>query len=443
MGRRSRTGTLRGLPASILAAALLASCAPASDPPPPPPSAAPPTFAATAPATSTPEPSQVATSPSPPTQTATARVASGPLITSQTSSAEPSGAAQMLREPAPLPPATSKSSGILFVSARDGSAEIYRMNEDGTDPMRLTVGGGDTAAPSWSPDGRLIAFLSREAGGEGGTTPVELQVADSEGTGSVELTAQFDGSVESLAWSPDGRRIAFVGNPTPGGDSLDGTNVFVIDADGSGLTQVTHMEPGTVGCWSPIWSPDSSQLAYICRSLMQAAIGFETVAAGDSFTVDYYGQVDRLSWLPSGDHIGFGFGTCSVGAFPAALLLTQGASGDGPFPCLDQDFEALGVILRGLYDFKLAWSPAADSVFALQSVRGIEVVDLSRYSALHVQFESAALHGPPSWSPDGTRIAFAADGGLDSEIYVLDLASSTVTQLTDNQAEDTMPDWGP
>jgi Tol biopolymer transport system component len=357
--------------------------------------------------------------------------------------AEPSGAAQMLRTQSPLQVAASESSGILFVSTRDGSAEIYRMNEVGTDQVRLTSSGHDNSAPAWSPDGRQIAFLSRVAGGAGGTTPVELQLVDSEGIGSVELTAHFEGSVESLAWSPDGRRIAFVGNPTPGGDSFDGTNVFVIDTDGSGLTQVTQMEAGTVGCWYPIWSPASSQLAYICRSLMQAAIGFETVGAGDSFSFDYFGQIDQLFWLPSGDHIGFGFGMCSVGAFPAALLLTQGASDDGPYPCLDQDFEALGVILRGLYDFKLAWSPAADSVFALQSVMGIEVVDLSRYSALHIQFESDALHGPPSWSPDGTRIAFAADGGLDSEIYVLDLASGAVTQLTDNQAEDTMPDWGP
>ena len=366
------------------------------------------------------------------------------LLTTRVSSADPSGAALMLRvqAAASTPSAASGPTSILFVSTRDGVAEIYRMNEDGTGQIRLTQNGRNNEWPGWSPDGQHIGFLSSEVGAEPGASITHLFVMEPDGTGAVELAPSLGQSILSLNWSPESQRIAFVANPVPFEDAFAGTNVFVVNRDGSGLVQITQMEPGTVGCGSPTWSPDGSKLAFICRALMNAGIVIANADGTDSWGFDYYSQVFQVFWLPSGEHVGFTDGVCwSVGVFRAEFLLTHGASGSVPWPCLNQDFEALGAGLTSPY--AVTWSPLVDTQFAVQTTETLQIIDLDRYAVTVAQFGSKLLSGPPSWSPDGVRLAFAADGGDDSEIFVLNLANNEVVQLTDNEVDDYMPAWQP
>jgi Tol biopolymer transport system component len=357
------------------------------------------------------------------------------------SKADPSGAAQFLRDQsiAPTPHAASGPRGILFVSTQDGVANIYLINEDGTEQVRLTQNGRNNLSPGWSPDGRQIALLSSEVGAESIT--YHLYMMDSEGIEPADITPLLDQSVESLAWSPDGQRIALVANPAPEEGTFAGTNVFVANKDGSTLTQITHMDSGTVGCWSPIWAPDGSKLVFICRALMQVAIEIANADGLDRWNYEY-GQVSQVFLLPSGEHVGFAGGICSsLGVFSIEFLLTHGASSAGPWPCLDQDLEALGVDLTSPYE--VSWSPLVDTQFAIQTTQSLYIIDLARYAVNVVRFESKRLNGPPSWAPNGDRIAFAAEGGNDSEIYVLNLVNNEVVQLTDNEVDDTMPAWRP
>ena len=88
------------------------------------------------------------------------------------------------------------------------------------------------------------------------------------------------------------------------------------------------------------------------------------------------------------------------------------------------------------------WSPDGTKIaFALYNELAIINADGSGFQhLLYADFPHS-----PKWSPDGTRIAFDArlDGETDHEIYVLTLASGTVTKLTDNTAADGAPDWSP
>ena len=310
------------------------------------------------------------------------------LFRTQISSANPSGAALFLRERSAKPTSRvdSTSMGILFVSMREGTAEIHRMYEDGTGQVLLTRNGSN---PAWSPDGQQIAFIRPEVSAASDTAISHLFVMAPDGTESGDITARFSQSVEALAWSPDSQQIAFVAHPVPTGDAFSGSNIYVVNRDGSGFKQITQMDPGTVGCWSPTWSPDSLKLAFVCRSLMNAEIIIADVHGSQPWRHEDYGQVSEVFWLPSGNHIGFTGGLCwSVG------VISGNIPDLGPYPCLDPDFEALGIGLALPYG--ISWSPLKDTLFAVQTENNLQIVDLTQYAVGIAPYRSTHSFGAPS-----------------------------------------------
>ena len=118
---------------------------------------------------------------------------------------------------------------IAFMShrdERDGNWEIYVMGSDGSNPTRLTDDPSDDSSPSFSPDGRHIVFASERDGNE------EIYVMDSDGSNPRRLTD--DPSDDRFpSFSPDGRHIAFA-------SERDGNwNIYVMDSDGSNPRRLT------------------------------------------------------------------------------------------------------------------------------------------------------------------------------------------------------------
>lgn len=135
---------------------------------------------------------------------------------------------------------------IAFVSYRDGNAEIYLMNADGTAQTRLTNNTEIDFDPTISPDGSKIAFRSTRDGNP------EIYIMNVNGTGQTRLTNNTAGDLEP-AFSPDGSKIVFT-------STRDGNyQIYVMKADGTGQTRLTN---NAAFDSEPSFSPDGSKIVF-------------------------------------------------------------------------------------------------------------------------------------------------------------------------------------
>ncbi len=159
---------------------------------------------------------------------------------------------------------------IVFTSARDGDLELYSMAPDGSDVQRLTNRIGYDGGAFYSPDGSQIVWRAHypEPGPEqddylrlleqGLLRPGELEiyVMDADGSNMRQVT-HLGGANFAPYWRPDGKRILFSSNhEDPNGREFE---IYMIGVDGTGLTRITHSEAFD---GFPVFSPDGRYLAF-------------------------------------------------------------------------------------------------------------------------------------------------------------------------------------
>lgn len=141
-------------------------------------------------------------------------------------------------------PCWTPDGAIVFESTRDGNRELYRINPDGSGLTRITNHPGTDHAPSCSPDGRSVAFMSgREFGN------AEICIANRDGSAVANLTKDPARDSEPT-WSPDGKWIAFTrsqGRPGP-------MDIWIARVDGRDQRNITR-SPNGVDNFSPCWGP--------------------------------------------------------------------------------------------------------------------------------------------------------------------------------------------
>ncbi|TYP91292.1 protein of unknown function (DUF5050) [Fodinibius salinus] len=265
---------------------------------------------------------------------------------------------------------------IAFTSGRDGDGEVFLMNTDGSSPTKLTDNSDADFAGPISPTGTKIAFVSNR-GGSG----YHLYVMDADGSNIQQLTSSGAQVVLTggVSWSPDGSSLAFV-------DGRSGNNeIYTIGADGSGEQRLTN---NSAADNFPHWSPDGSKVLY--------------TSATDG---------DQEIYTMNPDGTGRQQLTTDTDA-----NLTPRWSADGS---------------------KIAFSSdrSGNNELYTMNTDGTGVQQVTSDPGTDIY---------PSWSPDGSELAFYTGRDGDVEVYKINADGSGIpTNLTANSTGDLIPYWSP
>ena len=293
--------------------------------------------------------------------------------------------------------------------------KMYVVNVDSLALMQLADRDNFGGGASWSPDGTKILFQSGAY--EEADEDSEIFVMDADGSNIRQLTAndRYDGGA---SWSPDGTKILFQsGFPFPYEEADEDSEIFVMDADGSNIRQLTANDryDGEAG-----WSPDGSLIIYV-----STPTEFEGFENGDSFedvnsdgstciiklngsVVDCYSQVWIRVWSPDGSRILYR-GITDEEVSHVSVMNVDGSGGQDLFS-------------DGERNQPLGWSPDGSQVIISSDSDGDEEIFAVNADGSNVRqlTNNDSYDGEASWSPDGSLILFSSDRDGDKEIFVMD-----------------------
>lgn len=152
---------------------------------------------------------------------------------------------------------------IAFVSNRRGNWDIYVMTADGKNLSNLTWDLLQEDRPSWSPDGTKIAFGAYQRIPQGNRAESEVFVIGADGADRINLTQNARAINGYPSWSPDGRKIAYRASPKPG-LWFAPFNIYVMNADGTNPVMLTE-ERRWASESRPNWSPDGRKIVFVAR----------------------------------------------------------------------------------------------------------------------------------------------------------------------------------
>ena len=182
-------------------------------------------------------------------------------------------------------------------SQRAQSFDIVTASLDGTERQQLTGDEGSEGEPAWSPDGMRIAFLHNN----------NLRTMAADGSDVRSIAPDTWSSHEPPAWSPEGARLAFR-------DATYEMELHIVGADGSNLTRVAHGPAPVVREWSwerpaggPAWSPDGRRIAFV-RPTDDGFKALEVleVDTGSASTTVASGRIGPILWSRDGTEVYFG-----------------------------------------------------------------------------------------------------------------------------------------
>jgi Tol biopolymer transport system component len=327
-----------------------------------------------------------------------------------------------------LPPPFGFAGNGQIAYVADG--HILLADFSGGNRRQITFEAGRQSEPAFSRDGTRLAWRQYDDPA-GSTETADAVVANADGSKPIEIAHSVKG-LSHIAWSPDGRFIAFSGSIDGGQESG-----WIAPSDGSAppraFTSVT-------GAWDPTWSPDGNRLAIGADPGLLYVINRDgsnpvQVNRGTYKEIGERGEI--AEWSPDGAHLLF----TAVDLNDSHQVYVVGLDGS-PEKKLSHNTETAR---------DASWSPDGSLIAYMRTGYGSgPVVVISDIAATQPRVLVGAYGWyQPIWSPDGTKIVVTDDHpGPDNEEgpavrVILDVAGKAppiVIPAAGLTPED-VPDW--
>lgn len=320
---------------------------------------------------------------------------------------------------------------IAFQSNRDGHYRIWTIGADGSNPRPLSNEEFEEREPSWSPDGQSIAFTSNRSG--------KFDIwARNLRDGSVKQLSTGPGGNSRATWSPDGKAIAYVA------DRMGATGIYVSDLNGGErrLADSKVMAFGmNVPMGTPSWMPGGKDILYA-----RIAEGTATLMRNDApFIAGEDIHPFRIQWLSDTEFL-----------YAADGKIKRRKLGD-----------AHGVVVPFTAELAVRKPSYKRAIQDLDSsnkhpVMGVQRAVLSpdgkqvAFTALGDLWTMKIGSKPrrlteggpyvvvdPAWSPKGDRIAFATDRKGTLDLWTIDVRTGKQDRVTDAPGAEMRPSWSP
>jgi dipeptidyl aminopeptidase/acylaminoacyl peptidase len=293
---------------------------------------------------------------------------------------------------------------VAFSWNKSGIFDIYSAPVDRDTLYQLTVGTERSVSPRWSPDGQQVAFLRDTGGNE----RWDIWIVDRAGERERNLTNEPDVSHRDIAWSRDGRRIAYVANAQ---GKKYGVNVIdVATGTKRALTDGAHDDS------QPRWSPDGERIVFTSRR--------EKVRSNSDLYIipSAGGEATRLETRGGKD------GESRDGTFSpdgARVAFTTNVRGRNEVAIAPLDGDKLGEVeflTQNIHDeSEPTWSPDLRGVFFLHNEES-EVSVRRVFAVSHATdpiADKPGVHASVRIGPDSALVAFIYTGAREPwDVYV-------------------------